>query len=63
MRTASCTKKRIQAFQKPYEPRDQKEFNSGAQLNTNQANSGNRGYQELRSFKMILVVSNTQGAK
>jgi hypothetical protein len=40
-------------------------FNSfiRAQFNTIQANGGNRGYQQLRSVKMILVVSNTQGTK
>jgi hypothetical protein len=32
----------------------------GPQFNTIQANSGNRAYQQLRSLKMILVVSNTQ---
>jgi hypothetical protein len=35
----------------------------GAQFNTIQANSGNRAYQQLRSLKMVLVVSNTQGTK
>jgi hypothetical protein len=38
-------------------------FSYRAQFNTIQANSGNRGYQQQRSEKIIFVVSNTQGTK
>jgi hypothetical protein len=34
-----------------------------AQFNTIQANSGNKVYQQVRSVKMILVVSNMQETK
>jgi hypothetical protein len=36
---------------------------STVQYNTIQANGGNKGYQQLRSIKKILVGSNTQGTK